>query len=296
MSGLMYCVGAIAVVVGAVMVGFGIPDNQFSFGNTLISAGTTAIAGGLVVIALGMVVAQLQRINEALATRAPIKSSRPFDTFEHAAGLRNAPAPGRIPFPPRPKADAGIREPHPPEPRMESAVPTDMPADEPPAAPSFAPMLRNPEEAPVTVEDDVSLSPPHPMAAVARGPGGFGDRFTVPPPPRVAETTGPDEDRYEPKRDAGWRSPPPPAAPAPVRPAQSTYFDTMWPAESKSAKGPAGTETKPYEPIPNNIYRTSTDGLLLAHGPPDRIKDRTHTGNLDDAFLALVRGSGVGPS
>ena len=37
-------------------------------------------------------------------------------------------------------------------------------------------------------------------------------------------------------------------------------------------------------------------GLLLAHGPPDRIKDRTHTGNLDDAFLALVRGSGVGPS
>src|SRR3990172_4764307 len=113
MSGLMYCVGAIAVVVGAVMVGFGIPDNQFSFGNTLISAGTTAIAGGLVVIALGMVVAQLQRINEALATRAPIKSSRPFDTFEHAAGLRNAPAPGRIPFPSRPKTEPANPDPQP---------------------------------------------------------------------------------------------------------------------------------------------------------------------------------------
>ena len=30
-------------------------------------------------------------------------------------------------------------------------------------------------------------------------------------------------------------------------------------------------------------------GSLLAHGPPAAIKERTHTANLDDAFLALVR-------
>ena len=30
-------------------------------------------------------------------------------------------------------------------------------------------------------------------------------------------------------------------------------------------------------------------GRLLAHGPPAAVKERTHTGNLDDAFLALVR-------
>jgi xylose isomerase len=30
-------------------------------------------------------------------------------------------------------------------------------------------------------------------------------------------------------------------------------------------------ETKPYEPVPNNIYRTSTDGLLLAHDVEKRI-------------------------
>jgi hypothetical protein len=244
MSGLMYGVGAIAVVVGVVMIGFGIPVNEFSFGNTLISAGTTAAAGGLVIIGLGVVVAQLQRINETLATRVPIKSGRPFDTFDHAAGLRNAPAPSRIPFPPRPKADAGIREPHPLEPDMKTTVPTDTAGDELPAAPSFSPTLRNPEEAPVTVEDDVSLSPPHPMAAPTRGPGGFGESFAVPPPSRVADTTGPDEDRYEPKPDTGRRSPPPPIAPAPARPPQSTYFDTMWPAKSKPAKDPAGTETK----------------------------------------------------
>jgi hypothetical protein len=246
---MLYGVGAIAVVVGVVMVGFGIPVHEFSFGNTLIDAGTTAAVGGLIVIGLGVVVAQLQRIHEALATRAPIKSSRQFDTFENAAGARNAPAPGRIPFPPRPRADAGIREPQPFEPRMETAVATDIHADEPQAASSFAPTLRNPDEPPVTVEDDVSLSPQHPMAAAARGPSGPAEHFAAPSaPPRVANSAGPDEDRYEPKLDADWRLPPPPAAPAPTRPPQSTYFDAMWPAEPKPAKepskSPVGSETK----------------------------------------------------
>lgn len=245
MSGLLYGVGAIAAVVGVVMVGFGIPINEFSFGNTLIGAGTTAAVGGLIVIGLGVVVAQLQRIHEALATRAPIKSSRQFDTFENAAGARNAPAPGRIPFPPRPKADAGIREPQPFEPRMKTAVAPDIHADEPQAATSFAPTLRNPEEPPVTVEDDVSLSPPHPMAAAARGPGSPGEYFAPPSaPPRDGDAGGPQVDQFEPKLDADWRSPPPPAAPAPTRQPQSTYFDDMWPAESKPAKEPAKEAAK----------------------------------------------------
>ncbi len=33
-------------------------------------------------------------------------------------------------------------------------------------------------------------------------------------------------------------------------------------------------------------------GRLLAHGPPGAIKERTRASNLDDAFLALVRGAG----
>ncbi len=37
-------------------------------------------------------------------------------------------------------------------------------------------------------------------------------------------------------------------------------------------------------------------GRLLAHGPPSAIKERTRTENLDDAFLALVRGSGGAPA
>ena len=253
MSGLLYGVGAIAVVVGVAMVGFGIPVHEFSFGNTLIGAGTTAAVGGLIVIALGVVVAQLQRIHEALASRAPIKSSRQFDTFENAAGARNAPTPGRIPFPPRPRTNAGIREPQSYESRMETAVSTNVPADEPQPATSFAPTLRNPEEPPVTVEDDVSLSPPHPMAAAARESGSPGEYFAPPSaPPRVGDAGGPQMDQYEPKLDADWRLPPLPAAPAPTRPPQSTYFDAMWPAEPKPAKesakepsqSPAGTETQ----------------------------------------------------
>ncbi len=127
MSGPLFAVGAVAVVVGAVMIGFGIPVSEFSFGNTLIIAGAIAIVGGLIVVGLGVVVAQLHRIAEALATRAPIRSSRPLDMFDAAAGSRAAP--GRIPFPPKPRSDAVAREPFTAEPPVSA---TSTPADEQP--------------------------------------------------------------------------------------------------------------------------------------------------------------------
>jgi hypothetical protein len=197
MSVLLFGAGAFAVVVGAVLIAFGIPINEFSFGNTLILAGTIAFVGGLIVLSLGVVVSQLQRLAEALATRAPIKSSRGLDMFEPAAGTR--PAPARVAFPPKPKAEAF--EPHPP---------ANLMPEEPPAA-SYAPTLRNPDEAPVTVEDEVSLSPRHPI--------------TTPAPAA--------EDLDEPA--SGWR----PAAQVAAPPRQTAYFDAMWPAESQSAKSPA---------------------------------------------------------
>jgi hypothetical protein len=249
MSGLLYGVGAAAVVVGVVMVGFGIPINEFSFGNTLIGAGTTAAVGGLIVIGLGVVVAQLHRINAALAMRAPIRSSRPLDIFENAAGSRAAPAPGRIPFPPKQKTDAGMREPHPLGQRMDMAAPADMPVEEHHAQ-SFAPTLRNPDEPPVTVEDDVSLSPRHPMATPEPAAADLGEPAPAPSesPLFGVNGSGMPENRHEPALDAGWRSPPPPTAPEQTRQPHTAYFDAMWPAEPKPAKSSAGTETKPYEP------------------------------------------------
>src|ERR1035441_10272111 len=114
MSVLLFVVGAIAVMVGVGMVGYGIPINEFSFGNTLIVAGTTAVVGGLIVFAIGAAVGKLQRIAETLATRTPVRSSRPIDMFEPPAGSRAAPMPGRTPFPPKPKSEAAVRETQPP--------------------------------------------------------------------------------------------------------------------------------------------------------------------------------------
>ena len=224
MSGLLFGVGAVAAVVGVVMIGFGIPVNEFSFGNTLIGSGVTAIVGGLIIVALGVVVTQLQRLAEAMATRAPIRSSRPLDMFD-TSGARAAP--GRIPFPPKPKAETResheFHETQPVEPRMPAKqdMPQDLPHDSPMAEAeahsfSFAPTLRNPEESPVTVEDDVSLSPHQP--AVAPAPADFD------PPARPA-----------------------PAAPAPARTPHTTYFDAMWPADTKAAPEP---EAKPEPEAP----------------------------------------------
>ncbi|MBI4367148.1 MAG: hypothetical protein HY543_10045 [Deltaproteobacteria bacterium] len=246
MSGLLFVAGAVAVVVGVVVIGFGIPVNEFSFGNTLIIAGTTAAVGGLIIIGLGVVTAQLQRLAEALATRAPIRSSRPLDIFESAAGARTARAPGRIPFPPKPQSDAGIREPQPLEPRSDPLMPANMPGgDSPPD--SIAPTLRNPDEAPVTVEDDVSLSPQHPMAAPAAGAADHGAHAQHTPPFGFEGPETP-ERRQEPTLDADWRPAPPPAAPAQTREPQTAYFDAMWPAEPKRANSPGDADAKRYEP------------------------------------------------
>ena len=218
MTFLLFVLGAFAAVAGAVLIGFGIPINEFSFGNTLISAGTTTAVGGLIVIALGVVVFQLRRLQYALAMRAPSRSGRPLDVFEPAAGSRAAP------FPPKPKSEPVVREP------MEPYVPAPMPADDHFAAPT----LRNPYESPMTVENEVSLSPQHPMSSPAAARADFEDE--------------PAETRQEPTLDAGWRSAPPPAEPVPTRQPQTAYFDAMWPAEAKTAKSPLDSDTMPYEP------------------------------------------------
>src|SRR5665647_490534 len=229
MSGPLFAVGAVAVVVGAVLIGFGIPVSEFSFGNTLIIAGAIAIVGGLIVGGLGVVVAQLHRIAEALATRAPIRSSRPLDMFDSAAGSRAAP--GRIPFPPKPKSDAAAREPFTAEPPVSA---TSTPADES-AEGSFAPTLHNPDDSPLTVEDDVSLSPQHPTPARAAVdldapvPVDLDTPMRHPPSFERNESELA-EKRRAPMLDAGWRSGPLAGAPAPSR--NTAYFDAMWPAKS----------------------------------------------------------------
>ncbi len=230
MSGILYAVGAFAAVAGVLMIGFGIPVNEFSFGNTLIISGVTAFVGGLIIASLGVVVAQLRRLAEALVTRSPVRPSRPLDNMFGGAASRDMTG---VQFPAKPKSDA--REPYSFESRLGASAPVESPSHEA-SAPTFAPALRNPEESEVRVEDDVSLSPRHPMAGSQVA--GEVDEPTPDMPFRheSAET----EHQQEPMLDAGWRpSPrPAPAAPSPGRKSHSTYFDAMWPAESRLAKEP----------------------------------------------------------
>jgi hypothetical protein len=250
MSILLYGVGAAAFVAGAVMIGFGVPINEFSFGNTLIVSGTTAAIGGLVVVGLGAAVSNLQRIADALATRAPIRSSRPFDTFDPAVGAGAPAAPARVPFPPKiktePKTEVSQREPHPSGPPMEAPPPPATPLQDR-ASDYSAPTLPNPDEPPVTVEDEISLSPRQPIAAPAADVSTFEPpaRYAPPSSSSRAEEPGMDEPRPEPSARGASRHPPSTAAPAP-RP-QNTYFDAMWPAEGKAA------DSKSSEPKPGKI-------------------------------------------
>ncbi len=232
MSILLYGAGAIAFVAGGLMVAFGIPINEFSFGNTLILAGTTAIIGGMIVAGLGVAVSQLQRIADALGRGASPRSGRPANTVD---GGR---LPARIPFPPRNKAE------------LKAEVPE--PASFAPAAPfhdaasdQAAPTLPNPDEPPVTVDDEVSLSPRHPFAPA---PSAERDDSLPPPPFSLRDDIAePEEPRDPPSAfDAGWRSPP--KAPVAPSPRQSTYFDSMWPAEPKIGEPKEPKETKPAEP------------------------------------------------
>jgi len=236
MSVLLFSVGTLALVAGLVMVGFGIPINEFSLGNTLIGAGVTAAVGGLIIIALGIAVGQLRRIAEMLAGDLPARYAQPMDLVE-AAGASSPAAgiPDRIPFPPRPRSETTL-------PKMGSlpGVPTNTASDDG-YNPFAAPTLPNPEEAPMAVDDEVSLSPPQP-------PGGLVPKAGVRGP------TGRGQDPT-----AGWKPSPastPPVGP-PARPLQPR-FDAMWPAEAKSPKPSDPDDAKPlsaparetYSPVP----------------------------------------------
>jgi hypothetical protein len=225
MAVLLFSIGTLALVAGLVMVGFGIPINEFSFGNTLISAGTTAAVGGLIIIALGVAVGQLRRIAESLAGDLPARYAQPMDLVE-ATGASSPAAgmPDRIPFPPRSKSEAPFR-------KMGSSpgAPTNTASDD--DYDRFAaPTLPNPQEAPMAVEDEISLSPPQPSggstptADVRSSPAGRGQEPAT-----------------------SWKPSPASTSPggSPPRPLQPAKFDAMWPAEAKSPRSSVSDDAKP---------------------------------------------------
>lgn len=244
MSVLLYVIGAIAVMVGVGMVGFGIPINEFSFGNTLIGAGFTTATGGLIIIALGVVAGQLHRLGEMLGASPAARVVRPPESMQAPPEAVQAAAAARATMPPRPRAEPPVREPFEarvaPPPAMAEEQPTQS------FAPSFAPALRNPDIPPLAVEDEISLSPPHPATGPA--PGSDFARVVRPAVPPGANGGAP-EQRYQ-SFQPSWRGP------APAREVPPPNFDNMWPAEPKPARVLGGeppiaarAERPPREPM-----------------------------------------------
>ncbi len=246
MSILLFVVGAIVFAAGAAMVGYGIPINEFSFGNTLIIAGTTAVVGGLIVIGLGIAVLSLRRIADALALRPAARASRPPEAFEPATAPAGPAAnPARVPFPTkRPvaaKADAGLFARPITELRPE---PLSSPPEIPLRQPDYvAPTLVNPVE--VAVEEEVSLSPQHPVAPSEQAVESDAPAERVTPPFFRRNEPEPDAADSEPPSFEARRQPPPPPRKAPT-----TYFDAMWPARSKPAEPEQPKSVEPPEEMP----------------------------------------------
>ena len=229
MPALLYGIGIFALFAGLVMVGFGIPINEFSFGNTLISAGTTAAVGGLIIIGLGVLTGQVRRLAQTLAMQEPAQRQI-IEASENTDATSVTAPQARVPFPARSKAES-----HTPF-HASATMPTAAPFEG--LAEAVVPTLRNPDESTAAAEDDVSLSPRHPLAPASSHGAGTG-----PAPGSMPEK------HREP--GVGWRSiGASSTSGAQDRSLHTANFDAMWPAEVKLTKAPTGTppEAKP-EPL-----------------------------------------------
>jgi hypothetical protein len=173
------------------------------------------------------------------------------------------PPQGRVPFPVRPKSEAHTGDPG-PMPGAAAMPPEDKQAE------SFAPTLRNPDESAVTVEDEISLSPRHPLAPAAQA----GNDVTGLARPSSGLALGGagssmvDKNR-EPTTD--WRSPAPPPPPQ-MRPLHPANFDAMWPAEAKLPKTSSVNEAE----AEAKADTSSRDALAVSkRGEPEAQKPRT---------------------
>ena len=299
MSIFLIVIGAIVAIAGAGAIGFGIPVKEFSFGNTLISSGSMAVVGGLIVMAIGAVVGRLQRIAEMLTMHEPAHTSFPVEASEPIAELHREQAPSAAPSPTRAKPET-----------TNIAKPA---AEETPIA---APVLPNPALG-VAAAEKVAPPPPRPpeqparqatakesnIAPLAAERRGKPSESTVPPAPPDAGIGRTSEKPPSFVEEDPWHFMVPAASPeaSPSRPSQprsetsssASYFDTLWPADTRSAKrataqkpvpeakppSPAASEP-PIEPVAilksgvvdGMAYTLYVDGSIEAELPAGTIR------------------------
>jgi hypothetical protein len=249
----LYVLGIALGAIGVMMVGFGIPINAFSLGNTLIIAGASTAAGGFVVIGLAAAVRQLNRIADALTRSGGRPAVRPSEAAEQPALASGktvaAPAPGRVPFPPRPQPQRPEgREPRPDaphranEPRLAAAgiePPEEVMVERP------RPVHRSGE--PPVMEDsgEVTLSPRPPFRPQPPAPSeasDFSGETRWPPAPALERLRN--SGTAEPARNGSAET----IARAPAR--SSGLFDSVWPASRNKSNAPENKESVRETPRP----------------------------------------------
>jgi hypothetical protein len=100
MSVFLLLLGVVTTAAGLALVASGATS---ALETDIITPGTIAAVGGLLLLGLGLAVRELQRIEQALVGRPELRPARPG---EAPVAVAAEPLPVRIPFPPKPKANA----------------------------------------------------------------------------------------------------------------------------------------------------------------------------------------------
>jgi hypothetical protein len=197
------------------------------------------------VIGLGAAISQLHRIADMLGARPLSRANRPIEPFDEPAAVRLGTGPGRVPFPPRPKAEPA-HEPLGREPVSESPPAPHRAEDDREAEFGLPPSLRNPDM-PLMAEEEAEqlpLSPRHapPASPPPRSGLAFPER-SMPPPMMPAPNPEPEpgDQASQTSFEPDWNLPPPP----PRRPPPPSNFDAAWPAQPKAAPPPMAPPAEP---------------------------------------------------
>jgi hypothetical protein len=256
MYALLLALGIISVAIGTAAIGFGVPNYAFDLGNTLFIAGSVWLIGGMVLVGLAAAVRQLRRIADGMGR--PVVRRQPAPEGADAQRAQAA----RIPYPPKPGADA--RDPRAPEPRPAAAP--DGPEAAPPERPrpNILGVARGANGTRVMDEPDaVPLAP-------TRGP--------APPVGRDAPMGEPASDPRLASSDLIARlsnlaassrpapRPEPPRLASPAERQRPNMFDAVWPADVRAGRSRA--ETIARAPRLDTMPEAKPEGMLEARPEP----------------------------
>jgi hypothetical protein len=160
MSLFLLLLGAATSAAGFILIASGVVIHDGAFDTETVTPGTIAAVGGLLLVGMGLAVRELQRIERALAARSGLRPARPSDAFASVIA-EPANSPGRLPFPPKPKAN--VNQPSAPHSAHNGSAPPEVASLE--SLRAKLPGQVQIESAPVAEESTVALLARTPIRA-----------------------------------------------------------------------------------------------------------------------------------